>query len=41
MPSNFEVNWYPHSVLSFTSILLSESSEAAFPERRRFARCCL
>lgn len=41
IPSSFDVNWQPHSVLSLLIIIFSESSEADFWLRRRRARCRL
>ena len=38
IPSIFDVNWYPQSVLSFTMKLRSASSLVVFPPSRRFAR---
>ena len=39
IPSNLVVNWYPHSVFSFTTRLRSASSLVVLPPNRRLDRC--
>lgn len=39
MPSSFEVNWFPHCVLSISSIRSSASSDADLRCNRRRASC--